>query len=177
MLHTVQTVGTVHNIDIIGAGSRYLFGVEIGFIDPDRSNGAALAISEWDWSYSKDAEKLATGKMAGSQSLFMTQEMMVTEIKKLHRIGLSSLCSHTAIEIKKLDNKALALDLATAQQQIEDLYRDKHIKYPPADRPQSGDVAAFTTRSLLPGAPTLKGHLPGNVNPDHHLIFFRNAEQ
>jgi len=80
------------------------FGVDIGFIDPDRSNGAALAISEWDRSYSKDAEKLATGKMAGSQSRIMTQGMMVAEIKRLHRQGLSSLCSHTAIEINKLDN-------------------------------------------------------------------------
>ena len=177
MLHTAQKVGTVHNIDIVGAGSRHPFGVDIGFIDPDRSNGAALAISEWDRSYSKDAEKLATGKMAGSQSRIMTQGMMVAEIKRLHRQGLSSLCSHTAIEIKKLDNKALARDLATARQQIEDLYRDNHIKYPPTDRPQSGAVAAFTTRSLLPGAPTLKGHLPGNVNPDHLSIFFRNAER
>ena len=59
MLHSAQKVGTVHIIDIIGAGSRYPFGVDIGFIDPDRSNGAALTISEWDRSYSKDTEKLA----------------------------------------------------------------------------------------------------------------------
>jgi len=177
MLHTVQNAGTVHNIDIIGAGSRYPFGVDIGFIDPDRSNGAALAISEWDRSYSKDTEKLATSKMAGSPCRLMTQGMMVTEIKRLHRLGLSSLSFHTAVEIKKLDNKVLARDLATARQQIEDLYRNKHIKYPPTDRQQSGAVAAFMTRSLLPGAPTLKGHLPGNVNPDHHSIFFHNAER
>jgi len=177
MLHTAQKAGTVHNIDIIGAGSRYPFGVDIGFINPDRSNGAALAISEWDRSYSKDTEKLDTSKMAGSPCRLMTQGMMVTEIKRLHRLGLSSLCFHTAVEIKKLDNKALARDLATARQQREDLYRDKHIKYPPTDRPQSGAVTAFMTRSLLPGAPTLKGHLQGNVNPDHHSIFFHNAER
>ena len=107
----------------------------------------------------------------------MTQGMMVTEIKRLHRQGLNSLCSHTVIEIKKLDNKPLVRDLGTARQKIEDLYRDNYIKYPPTDRPQSGVVVAFTTRSLLPGVPTLKGHLPGNVNPDHLSIFFRNAER
>ena len=115
--------------------------------------------------------------MAGSQSRIMTQGMMVAEIKRLHRQGLRSLWSHTVIEIKKLDNNALARDLATARQQIEDLYRDQNIKYPPTDRPQSGVVVAFTTRSLLPGTPTLKGHLPVNVNPDHLSIFFRNAER
>jgi len=78
---------------------------------------------------------------------------------------------------QKLDNKALVRDLATVRQQLEDLYRDKNIKYPLTDRPQGGAVTAFTTRSLLPGAPTLKGHLPGNVNPDHYSIFFRNAER
>jgi len=123
-LHTAQKVGTVHNIDIIGAGSRHPSGVDIGFIDPDRSNGAALAISEWDRSYSKDTEELATGQMTASQSRIMTQGMMVTEIKRLHRLGLSSLCSHTAIEIKNLDNKVLVRDLVTARQQIEDLYQD-----------------------------------------------------
>jgi len=115
--------------------------------------------------------------MAGSQSRIMTQRMMVMEIKKLHHLGLGSLCSHTAIEIKNLDNKAMARDLAMARQQIKDLYQDQQKKYPPTDRPQSGAVAAFTARSLLPGTPTLKGHLPGNVNPDHLSIFFRNAER
>ena len=70
-----------------------------------------------------------------------------------------------------------ARDLAMARQEIEDLNRAKHIKYPPIDRPQSGIVAAFSTRSLLPGAPVMAGHLPGNVNPDHSSIFFRNTER
>jgi len=114
--------------------------------------------------------------MAGSQSRIMTQKMMVTELTQLRDIGLTSLCSHTTAEIKKLDNKALARDLVVARQQIEDLSRAKHIKYPPTDRPQSGIVAVYLTRSLLPGAPVLEGHLPGNVNPDHSTFFFRNAE-
>jgi len=105
MLHTTQKVGTVHNIDIIGAGSRHPFRVDIGFIVPNRSNCAALAISEWDRSCSKEVEKLTTGKMAGSQSRIMTQGMMVTEFKRLHRPGLSSLCSHTVIEIKNSTTK------------------------------------------------------------------------
>jgi len=137
MLHTTQKVDTVHNIDIIWAGSRHPFGVDIGFINPDRSNSAALVISEWDRTYSKDTEKLTSGKTVVSQSRIMTQGMTVKEIKRLHRLSLSSLCSHTTIEIKKLDNKALTRDLATARQQIEDLYRDQHIKYPPTDHRQS----------------------------------------
>ena len=48
---------------------------------------------------------MVPGKMAGSQSRIMTQGMMVMEIKRLHRLGLRSLCSHTTIEIKKLHNK------------------------------------------------------------------------
>jgi hypothetical protein len=176
ILAAAQSARTVHNVAVVGLGSGKPAGVDIGFMTPGDTDNVALQQAQWDKLYSTDATLLLTGKMPPpSRSHVMTKADLTREILKLHDGGLSCLGSHTKSEVKTLDSRTLALDLAAARQEVAALNRVLNRRYPPTDRPQDAAALVAGKRLTHHGVVPLPGHGPGNTNPDHRTVFFLRA--